>query len=65
MILSTNEIIERTNQIANGIYDNAHKRGKAITVIAAQELRIASMEAASRIMQGQVIAKVMDSKSFR
>lgn len=65
MIDSTHEIIEQTNLIADGIYDNAHKIGKSITVTAAQELRIASVEAASRIVQAQIIAKVIDNKSFR
>jgi hypothetical protein len=65
MLYSTNEIIQETNRIANGLYDNAHKVGKSITVTAAQELKIASMDAAAKIMQAQIIAKVFDNKQFR
>ena len=64
MIDSTEKIIEETNRITNGLYDNAHKPGERIIATASYELKIASMEAASRIMQAKIIAEVFDSKSF-
>ena len=65
MVLSTSEVIEQTNEIALGIYNGARKNAQSITIHDAQELRVASIKAASKVMHAQILAKVIDNKSFR
>lgn len=65
MIQSIGEIIKDTNEIADSIYHNAQRYGKSISVTAGHELRIASIDAAAKIMQAKIIAKVIDDKAFR
>jgi len=64
MILSTSEIIEETNEIALGLYNGAKKNAKSFTIHEAQELRVASPNAASRVMQSHIIAKAIENKRF-
>ena len=63
MLKSTSEIIEETNQIVIGIYNNVHKVGASMDPTIAAELIRTSIEAAAKIMQAQILAKVLDSKN--
>jgi hypothetical protein len=53
------QIINQTNQIADGIMANKEMRG--FSVAQELELQIASIEAASKIMQAILIGKEIDN----
>lgn len=63
MLLTTKEIIAETNEIADGLIEHAKKGyGRRLLSTEFHELKMASIKAASNIMQGQAIGKVFENK---
>ena len=66
MIDLKSTIIDDTNEIADGITKHTREQyGRGLSNNEAHELRVAAVEAASKIMQAKIMAQVIDNKSFR
>lgn len=65
MMMIESEIVRKTNEIADGIMGHTkEKYNRQLTCSEAHDLRIASIKAASNIMQATIIGKVFDNKCF-
>jgi len=64
MIQSINQIIEETNKIIDGIIKHQKKENPLMSKEDGTKMRVAAIEATSKIMQSRVMALVIEDKYF-